>query len=447
MISPMKRGMQMATRLTRAGKLQEATATILRLLQRLPLPQDMPAPPPSGAVDADVIEGEFVRLDPATLESAALESAAPKSAAPPPAAKQPAANQRAARQRAAKQPAANQPAARQRAAPKPAAQKPAAPKPAAKTLNASRAPLGETLRKIAAGGMPARGPLAADPASLTDGAQFLSLSHSGPDGSRSYRLYIPAHRPETPMPLLVMLHGCTQTPEDFATGTGMNALAEEFGCMVAYPAQAAGANAQKCWNWFRPEDQRRDAGEPALIAGLTRDIQHHYPADPARSYIAGLSAGGAAAVIIAAAYPDVFAAVGVHSGLAAGAARDVVSAFGAMRSAPAAAPHRTVLPTIAFHGRADSTVHPGNGDAVLAQALPAMTGLRRSTRRGTASGGQHYSVVAHKRADGRTMAEHWQIDGAGHAWSGGRAPGSYTDPKGPDASRQMLRFFLQHRLS
>lgn len=324
---------------------------------------------------------------------------------------------------------------------------PEPPKAATKRARAARTPLAETVRKISAGGMPARGPLARAPVPVADGAQFLSLSYAGPQGSRSYRLYVPAARPATPMPLVVMLHGCTQSPEDFATGTGMNALAEEFGCLIAYPAQPSGANAQKCWNWFRPEDQERGRGEPALIAGLTQDIQRLYPADPARTYIAGLSAGGAAAVIVAAAYPDVFAAVGIHSGLPAGGARDVVSAFGAMRSGTSAAPHQTALPTIAFHGLADSTVHPSNGVASVAQALPAMSGLRPTTRKEKTPRGRASTVTAHRHADGRTMAELWQIDDAGHAWAGGQAAGSYTDPKGPDASRQMLRFFLQHRLT
>ena len=184
-----------------------------------------------------------------------------------------------------------------------------------------------------------------------------------------------------------------------------------------------------------------------MIAGLTRDIQQAYPVDPGRTYIAGLSAGGAAALTVAAAYPDVFAAVGVHSGLPVGAARDVASAFGAVRSGAKGAAHQTALPTIVFHGTADSTVHPGNGAASLAQALPAMPGLRKSTRQDKPAAGRGSKVTAHHHTDGRTMAEHWQVDGAGHAWAGGQPAGSYTDPQGPDASRQMLRFFLQHSLA
>lgn len=305
-------------------------------------------------------------------------------------------------------------------------------------------PLAETLRKIAAGGMPVRGPLGgAGP--LPVGAEFLSLTHTSPQGSRSYRLYIPVKRGKGPMPLIVMLHGCTQSPEDFAAGTGMNALAEEFGCLVAYPAQPSGANAQKCWNWYRPEDQHRDRGEPALIAGLTRDIWRDHQGDPARTYVAGLSAGGAAAVVVAAAYPEIFSAVGVHSGLPAGSARDVPSAFAAMRGGAKGRPHQTIVPTVVFQGLSDSTVHPDNGTAVLTQALQAMPPLRATTRQDVSDGGRRYRATRHHHADGRSLAEYWEIDGMGHAWAGGKSAGSYTDPEGPDASREMLRFFLQHQ--
>ena len=379
-----KRGMFEATRLTRAGKLVDATDVIRNLMHRSAPENDKTTPPDA---DGEVIEGEFTRLETK------------------------------------------------------------APKPAKPARKSPKAPLAETLRKIAAGGMPARGPLAKESAATANGAQFLSLTHFGPHGSRAYRLYVPAAQPAGPMPLVVMLHGCTQSPEDFAIGTGMNDVAEEVGCVIAYPMQPSGANAQKCWNWFRPEDQGRDAGEPALIAGIVRDIQASHRVDPARTYIAGLSAGGAAAIIVAAAYPEVFAAVGSHSGLPSGAAHDVVSAFSAMRSGTTVPPHKTALPTIAFHGLSDTTVHPSNGSAVIAQALRAMPGLRKSTRQDTARGGQGYSITAHLHTDGRSMAEHWQIDSAGHAWAGGHVAGSYTDPKGPDASRQMLRFFLQHRLA
>lgn len=322
-----------------------------------------------------------------------------------------------------------------------------APKRASKAAQGKPSGLKETLRRIAAGGMPAGKAAARGTGPLPEGAAFLSLTHQGPAGSRAYRLYVPASKPAGPVPLVLMLHGCTQTPEDFALGTGMNALAEEQGWLVAYPAQPSGANAQKCWNWFRPEDQARGAGEPALMAALVHEIQSNHGADPQRTYVAGLSAGGAAAVALAAAYPEVFSAVGVHSGLPVGGAQDIPSAFAAMRNGSSGAPHRAALPTIVFHGLADSTVSPQNGAAVLAQALPAMNGLRKSVKKGTAEGGRAYRATLYAQADGRSMAEHWEIEGAGHAWSGGDAGGSYTDPKGPSASRQFLRFFAQHSLS
>jgi poly(hydroxyalkanoate) depolymerase family esterase len=243
-----------------------------------------------------------------------------------------------------------------------------------------------------------------------------------------------------------MLHGCTQSPEDFATGTGMNSLAEVEGCLVAYPAQPASANPQKCWNWFSATDQQRDQGEPAILAELTRQIMRDYAIDDRRVYVAGLSAGGAAAAILGAAYPDLYAAIGVHSGLACGAARDMPSAFTAMRqggTAPnrIAAGHRKP-PAIVFHADRDGTVHPRNGDQVLAQF--GAPNLRVERQDGQVPGGHHYTVSRHRNDKGEALLEHWLIQGAGHAWAGGHAPGSYTDPRGPDASREMLRFFLQH---
>lgn len=317
--------------------------------------------------------------------------------------------------------------------------------------------LGETLRGLAARGMPAGFDIgggflrpAADP--LPDGASFETKSHAGPAGTRDYKLYVPASRTGRPMPLVVMLHGCTQSPDDFAAGTRMNAAAEELGFLVAYPAQPSSANAQRCWNWFKPEDQGRDRGEPSLIAGITRQVMRDHPVDPERVYVAGLSAGGATAAILGAAYPDLYAAIGVHSGLPSGAARDLPSAFAAMRQgAPGTgtAGGGGAVPTIVFHGDRDGTVHPGNGDAVAAQALahPAArkAGLRATVERGQTPGGRAFSRTVHADPSGSALCEQWSIAGAGHAWAGGSPSGSYTDPAGPDATREMLRFFLSHR--
>ena len=317
-----------------------------------------------------------------------------------------------------------------------------------------RAGLGETLRDLAkqvvpagldlgaglAGGATRR---AADP--LPEGASFATLSYRNAAGTRSYKLYVPANRGDgEPRPLVVMLHGCTQSPDDFAVGTRMNAVAEEHGLLVAYPEQPSTANANRCWNWFNPDDQRRDHGEPSLIAGITREIMQEHAVDPARVYIAGLSAGGAAAVVMGNAYPDLYAAVGVHSGLPHGAARDIPSAFAAMRQGGGGAgrPSGDPVTTIVFHGDRDSTVHPSNGDDVVAQSTAGATGLRTMVERGAVSGGHGYSVTRHADASGRVICEQWTIHGAGHAWAGGSPAGSYTDPRGPDATREMLRFFL-----
>lgn len=283
------------------------------------------------------------------------------------------------------------------------------------------------------------------PPPMPEGARFLSETFAGPAGSRAYKLYIPASLPSGPVPLVVMLHGCTQSPDDFAAGTRMNALAEAQGLLVAYPAQSQSANAQRCWNWFNPADQARDAGEPALIAGITRQVLREHGADARRVYVAGLSAGGAQAAIMGLGYPDLYAAVGVHSGLACGAARDVPSAFAAMRQggAPPATARGRIMPTIVFHADRDTTVHPVNGDQVIAQS--GANGLRASVEQGAVPGGHPWRRTLHRDAEGRVLLEQWLVQGAGHAWSGGSPAGSYTDPRGPDASREMVRFFLQHR--
>lgn len=395
-------GMTEAARLTSAGKLTEATALIQRLLRGGGASE--PAPD-SNTASPTILDGEFVTLDPAAPQRQTRSSAH-------------------------------------------------ASRPQAKP----RTGLGETLRGLAARVVPAGlglglgnglgGAARPAPAPLPEGASFATMTHSGAAGTRAYKLYVPANRNGQPLPLVVMMHGCTQSPDDFAAGTGMNALAEEYGILVAYPEQPSSANAQKCWNWFKPEDQTRDQGEPALIAGLTRQIMRDHPVDPARVAIAGLSAGGAAAAIMGAAYPDLYAAVGVHSGLPVGAARDIPSAFAAMRQgADGAGRAGRAVPTIVFHGDRDTTVHPRNGDAVVAHVTAAAPGVRSTVQRGQTPDGHAYSRAVHADASGRTLCEQWTIHGAGHAWAGGSPAGSYTDPRGPDATREMLRFFLEQRLT
>jgi poly(hydroxyalkanoate) depolymerase family esterase len=289
------------------------------------------------------------------------------------------------------------------------------------------------------GPVPARAP-----APLPEGARFEERTFANEAGSRTYKLYVPSAYTGQPLPLAVMLHGCTQSPDDFAAGTRMNELAEELAFLVAYPAQAQSANVSKCWNWFNAADQQRDRGEPSLIAGITREIMGGFSVEDGRVFVAGLSAGGAAAAIMGSAYPDLYAAVGVHSGLACGAARDMPSAFAAMRQG--GAPHRNgakqPVPTIVFHGDRDTTVNPVNGDQVIAQST-AGTDLRTTVSRGQAPGGMSYTRTVACEESGHPMFEHWVLHGAGHAWSGGSPSGSYTDAQGPEASREMMRFFLE----
>lgn len=301
-------------------------------------------------------------------------------------------------------------------------------------------------------GLGLRGPITRAPPSTSDivpdGTKFIAGTFSNAAGSRTYKLFIPSRPQGQQLPLVVMLHGCTQSPDDFAAGTRMNFLAEEQNCFVVYPEQPSGANQSKCWNWFRTGDQRRGGGEPSLIAGITRQIMRDHAIDPKRVYVAGLSAGGAAAAVMGATYPDLYASVGIHSGLACGAATDLPSAFVAMRQgggSKAIADGKPVVPTIVFHGDRDTTVNPNNGDRIIEQSAQA-TSPTTKVLRGRVPHGHAYSRTVLTDGDGRAISEHWNIHGAGHAWSGGSPAGSYTDARGPDATREMLRFFLDHSL-
>jgi poly(hydroxyalkanoate) depolymerase family esterase len=281
---------------------------------------------------------------------------------------------------------------------------------------------------------------------LTREGKFSEQNFADTAGSLTYKLYVPSRHRGTASPLLVMLHGCTQSADDFAAGTRMNELAEEHDFLVAYPSQSAAANASRCWNWFNRGDQQRDRGEPSLIAGITRQIIQTHAVDRGRIYVAGLSAGGAAAAIMGATYPDLFAGVGIHSGLACGAAQDVASAFVAMRQGAASSSPATrmtgqqFVPTIVFHGDSDTTVNPRNSDQIISQLRAEH--FAATVSQGVSPGGISYTRTLHADGSGRPMLEQWALHGAGHAWSGGNPAGSYTDPRGPDASREMLRFFL-----
>ncbi|WP_029001188.1 extracellular catalytic domain type 1 short-chain-length polyhydroxyalkanoate depolymerase [Azohydromonas australica] len=501
-----QQAMAEATRLTRAGDLQAAAALIQAALAGQ-VPPPAPHASPTGG-RWDVIDIQARVLDdhpPGALPGSAFEAAPRAAEASPPAAATPVPPDAPPRDTAG--------------APRPAAD-PARAKAGA-FLRRSLSALAKQLTDRPDGGFP-RPVTEPEPAGAPaeapcrpGGDSFLDGHHTEAGLSRDYKLYVPPERHGKGLPLVVMLHGCTQHPDDFAVGTGMNAAAREQGFYVLYPAQAQKANPQRCWNWFKHNHQGRGRGEPALLAGMTRAVVERHGIDPQRVYVAGLSAGGAMAAILGAAYPDLFAAVGVHSGLPAGAARDLPSALAAMQGAPAGAggmaggtgladlpelkrlmelkglpglkdlkqlkdlpgmpdlgelpgmaglpgwdgledgeaeahanekpaAQGPVPPTIVFHGDRDGTVHPSNGERALAACTEAAAASH--TERGSSPGGRSYTRRVWHDATGRLRAEHWAVHGAGHAWSGGRPGGSYTDASGPDATAAMLQFFEAQRL-
>ena len=395
----MRAGMAEATRLTREGRLAEATAAIRRALGGTFVP---PTGDPAGA------DGP-----PETASHVVNEALGPA---------------------ASRRPGSTEHSLRR------------APKPPRRPRSAVHPPGG------LAGTMP--GARIVTPADVSAGGRFVERSYTGQYGTRAYKVYIPSGYVGQEVSLVVMLHGCTQSPDDLATGTRMNLLAEEHTFLVAYPAQAAAANSSRCWKWFEAADQQRGRGEPSLIAGITCEVvgEHHVAVD--RVYVIGMSAGGAMAAIMGSTYPDLYAAVGVHSGLAPGAARDLPSAFAAMRqgrpgtwgqNTPIEGSSRLV-PAILFHGDRDTTVHPSNAEHLVAhyRATTPDKAPQVTKHQGRVPGGHAYSCATYHDAEGRAIIERWTVHGLGHAWSGGSLPGSYTDPKGPDASAEMVRFFHQH---
>jgi poly(hydroxyalkanoate) depolymerase family esterase len=279
----------------------------------------------------------------------------------------------------------------------------------------------------------------------------VAFTHSGI--SHTYWLYTPqAAAPADGRPLVMMLHGCTQDARDFARGTRMNAVAETAGALVLYPTQSPRANANGCWNWFRPEDQKAGAGEPALLLAMVEHAMATQAVDRRRVYVAGLSAGGAMAAVLAQEHPEVFAAAGVHSGLVPGAAKNMMGALSAMKSgakgwsAPAPKAGARPVPMIVMHGDADRTVHQRNGEQLFQGAANGAATSVQTQEQGASADGHRYTrtSVVDPAAQGAVVAEHWLLHGAGHAWSGGDARGSYANAHGVDASAQMLRFFLSH---
>ena len=378
-------GVAQALQLTKAGRLGEATRLIQESLMRDRQPDrfDGPAAQSGNAVD-DIIEGQWSEVTPPTVAVSTME-----------------------------------------------------------TVQAERRP------EPPADNAPTR---TAPPASRQR-SEWIAGDFENAAGRRAYRLFIPSRHAGQSLPLLVMLHGCKQSPDDFAAGTQMNVRAEEHGCLVLYPAQSSSANPSCCWNWFRREDQVREAGEPSIIADMTRDVIRRYGADPARVFVAGLSAGGAMAAVMGVTYPDLYAAVGIHSGLACGSAHDLPSALAAMKGLSVsmgqrgnASPLVHATPTIVFHGDRDRTVHPRNGIDALASSAhwEGGQGGAVETEQGQAPGGHAFTRALHRDAAGQLLLEHWLVHGGGHTWFGGSRAGSYSDPRGPDASAEMVRFFL-HR--
>ena len=279
---------------------------------------------------------------------------------------------------------------------------------------------------------------------VPEGAAWLTRSYACEAGTRDYKLYIPSQADAEKRPLIVMLHGCTQNADDFAVGAGMNRLAEEQGCVVAYPNQVIKANHMNCWNWFDPKDQTRDRGEPRIIAGITRALVEELNIDPQRVYVAGISAGAAMAEVMGVTYPELYAATGIHSGVAYGVATDAASAFAAMSGANQGRGRgkgrKAGVRTIIFHGTSDRVVHPSNGEAILDDFRARLAG--EETHSDGVAGGRAFKRTVIADSSGVPQVERWAVEGLGHAWSGGSVEGSFTDPQGPDASVEMLRFFL-----
>jgi poly(hydroxyalkanoate) depolymerase family esterase len=310
---------------------------------------------------------------------------------------------------------------------------------------------------------PSGGPTHGVPGAAAESAagRFLERTHAGAAGGRAYRLYLPAgFDGRRDLPLVVLLHGCAQDAADIAAGTRMNEFADRHGFLVAYPEQPAAANPQRCWGWYDPAHRRRASGEAALIAGITREVMAGHPVDPARVFVAGISAGGAMALVQAATYPELYAAVGVHSGIMFGQADDLQQALAAMQGRgrhPAVLADAVVaamgeraraLPAILFQGAADPLVATENAHTIADGWLRVLS--RLGAQVGAAPREQTLQVNGRTvrrtdfpAADGRVLVERWIVDGLGHAWSGGSVDGTFADPLGPDATREIVRFFLE----
>ncbi|WP_250504107.1 PHB depolymerase family esterase [Caballeronia sp. AZ7_KS35] len=294
----------------------------------------------------------------------------------------------------------------------------------------------------------------------SNGPQWLNSRFEHGGQAHRFKLYVPSVYHGQSLPLVVMLHGAQQDPDDFAAGTAMNEAAEAHGYIVAYPEQSESVSLLRCWNWFRPCDQMRESGEASMIAALTREVVATYKVDDARVYVAGMSAGGAMAVNLAVTHPDLYAAAAVHSGVAFGVADEAFSALCAMNDGkgkirlPAVLLHSSqprTVPLIVFHGDADETVHPRNGDQIISmhRLLQGDAGAVLApppTELSETENGYAYTRRIFHDETGVPVGEQWLVHGLNHAWSGGNPQGSYTDPCGPHATDEFLRFFDQFAL-
>jgi poly(hydroxyalkanoate) depolymerase family esterase len=293
-----------------------------------------------------------------------------------------------------------------------------------------------------------------------DTGRFVQEQYDGAGGARSYMLYIPSgYDGARQLPLVVALHGCTQSAADLAAGSRLNVAAERDTFLVAYPEQSPDAHPMKCWNWYLPEHQKRDDGEPALVAGITRQVQQQYSVDTTRTFLAGISAGAALAVHTAVAYFELYRALALHAGVPYRAAASMAEALEVLQSGiadpqahvfPARAQFDIIartLPVIIFHGQRDALVAVRNGEQLARQWLalhrvhPDAASNGGVTTAGTSLGGYHYTRTVHTNEHAQTLVELWLVDELGHAWSGGSRDGTYTDAAGPDATAEMLRFF------
>ena len=312
-----------------------------------------------------------------------------------------------------------------------------------------------------AGGEPTSGGAGAPPEAAQPAGRVVTGQYAGPEGTRAYRLYVPASwSAGRRMPLVVMLHGCTQNADDIARGTRLDARAERDGFLALYPEQPASANPKTCWNWFDPAHQRR-GGEPALIAAMTRQVAKEHGADARRVHVAGISAGGAMALVVGAAYPELFASVASHSGVAVGAASNPMAAVGVMRGgavdAATLAPtmralmgeRRRAVPLLVLHGTADQVVNVVNARQSAEQWAGALDAAERRTSIASVTPGGERAVARRcwTGAGGECVVELVEVDGLGHAWSGGDPAGTFTDARGPDATALVVDFLLRHPMS